>query len=697
MVESPPIIHPKRPTRHNSTQQEVAVSQKRSQLCALLALALAWQVIFNLPLAAKSATDSPSSPPAASPAATLRAASGATIAFVTQNGETVDNLPPQTLELPHLVLYRNGALTDASERTLLVEVSGIEVPSTGVTVTLELETQHTNSDSDQDPGQRISVWRASRRIANTAGVTQTGDTAVFRHEFGETVPSNAGTIATPTDYFRYDITVVDANHPPADPRHAFSADYAFLLENQWVAPLPPVQEESAGAAPDELNVYYTDMLPFKRIPHDATTRLPRENVTAYVCTELVPGMIEAFRLQTDEWGFPWYQAWTSYRSEDAERLSVALTDGQTWFHGRAPATGHSGISINVTGGTNVGYDTLTDGLMSTFHHELFHNIQRNINLHSGGDGRVDGAGDAWQFFSEGTAVLAASVGEPHGQFTESLQARNYMFYANSFVQRGGGRVRDLNTSYKEMDPYKAAIYWRFLYEQCGGMQVISRTLTALYAGDVVDISSSRDLVGGAPAIIDRALAGSSCPFQTHGESLVAFARAIYGLQLDGGRCMAPGAPAGCGFYDPYGQYRIPPVSTLAFGGAGQTYRDGIRSSFGIDLVEVTLDPATDGRPLTLEFVATSGLGVEFGVQVVPLADSGEGSAPLRIPDGATATEVLRVTADRQRLYRIPAVHTASCNRLGLIITRLDAGEASGTLGEYAIVLRAPSGESTTAM
>jgi hypothetical protein len=617
---------------------------------------------------------------------TLRAASGASIACVTQNGDTVGNVPPQTLELPHLVLYRNDALSEDSERTLVVQVSGVEVPPTGVTVTLALETQHTDPGFGQDPGQRISVWRASQWIANTVGVTQTG-TAVFRHEFTGTVPSEAGTIATPTDYFRYDITVTDANHPQASPLHAFSADYALLMENQWIAPLPPVQEESAGAAPDELIVYYLDILPYKRVPRDPTTRLPREDVTAYVGTELASRMVEAFRLQTDEWGFPWYHAWTSYRSEDAERLSVALTNGQTWFHGWAPATGHSGISINVTGGTNVGYDTLTDGLVSTFHHELFHNIQRNINLHSGGDGRVHGADDAWQFFSKGTAVLAASVGHPQGQFTQSLQARNYVFYANSFVQQGGGRVRDLNKSYEDMDPYKAAIYWRFLYEQCGGMGIIQRTLTALYSVDVVDIGSSTDLVGGVPAVINRALAGSSCPFQTHGESLTAFARAIYALHLDGGRCVASGAPARRGFYDPYSQYRTPPVSTLAFAGADQTHRDGIRSSFGIDLVEVTLDPATDGQPLTLEFVSMSGPGVEFGIQVVPLADSGEGAAPLRIPSNATAIELLQVTADGQRSYHVPAVSTASCNRLGLVITRLDAGEAWDALGEYAIVLR----------
>jgi hypothetical protein len=58
----------------------------------------------------------------------IRASSGATTEFKTQNGEAVDNVPPQTLDMAHLVLYRNGTLTDPDERTLVVEVTGIEVP-----------------------------------------------------------------------------------------------------------------------------------------------------------------------------------------------------------------------------------------------------------------------------------------------------------------------------------------------------------------------------------------------------------------------------------------------------------------------------------------------------------------------------------------------------------------------------------------
>jgi hypothetical protein len=633
---------------------------------------------------------------AAVPTATLRAVSGATITFVTQNGQPVGEVPPQALELPHLVLDRNGTLTEPDERTLIVEVSGIDVPPDGVTVTLKVESQHGNPDLGGGSDNRVPVWRESQRIANTLGVTQTGVTAVWEHEFNATVISGTEKMLTPTDYFRYDVAVIGTNHPVTNPLHAFSEDYAFVMENQWVASLPEVREASAGAAPDELIVYYCDMFPFQKSIHDSTLR--RKEITDYVGTELVPQMVDAFRIQTDEWGFPWYHAWTSYRlGKDVERLSVALVDGQTWFHGEAPSRGNSRMSIKVKGGDNARYATLTEGIMSTFHHELFHNLQRNINLHNGGDGDVGGAEGAWQFFSEGTAVLASSVGQPAVQFAPTLASRAYMSNAHRFVGRNG-RVGDLNRSYERMSPYHAAIYWRFLYEQCGGMkdgvedpaagmEVIRRALTALYSGKVIDISSSTDLIGAMPEIMDRVLEGSSCPFKTHAESLIAFARAIQGLQLDGGGCIEPGNPAGCDLYDPHHLYHGPPLSTITFTGADQEYQEGIGSSFGMDFVEVILDPAAEGQSLTLELYGAPGADAEFDVRLWKLLDPGGGARPQRIPTPTIAPESLtRVNADGRQFYVIPAIDTSVYNRLGLIITRLDAKESSDPIGKYTVVL-----------
>ena len=474
------------------------------------------------------------------PQVRLQAASGMTIAFKTQNGKTVDGIPAQTLELPHLVLYRNGELTPPEEHTLSMTVSGIEVPPPGVTVTLQIETQHGDPDQGGGKGNRITVWQELQWLPNTSTITQTSVTASFEYKFGERIISDSESIPTPTDYFRYEIIVVDRGHPFSSPLYTVSQDYAFLMENQWIAPLPEVLEETEGAAPDEIIVYYSDMFPFQKKMHDKSTWLRREAVQDYVGTELVPAMLEAFRIQTNEWGFAWNQAWTSFRpGEDAKRISVALTDGRTWFHSRAKLIGHAGISITVKAGQHYGradYDTLTDKLMSVFQHELFHNLQRNIEQHNGGNGVLDGMEGAWQFFSEGTAVLASTVGQADMQLTKATASRDYMFKIDNFL------VEDINKSYGEMNPFHAALYWRFLYEQCGGMKngvedptagmrVIKRALNVLYSKEKVDINTSSDLIAGMPAVMDRALEGSDCPFKTYEESLVDFADAINALRL----------------------------------------------------------------------------------------------------------------------------------------------------------------------
>ena len=624
-------------------------------------------------------------------AVSLRAASGATISFTAWNGRTIDGVVPEKRELPYLILYRNGTLSDAAERTLLVEVSGLEVPPAGLIVTLELATMHDDPDPGSSTDRRLLPLRASRRVANTSGITQTNVTTTFVYTFAETVESDGRIIVTPTDYLRYDVTVIGTE------AHSLSADYALLIENQWIAPLPKVAENAPGAAPDELIVYYCDMFPFRKSTHEPPSWVRRDEVTAYVGKELLPRMVEAFRVQSEEWGFTWHEAWTSYRREDGRRrLSVALTDGRTWFHGEAPDGGHSGISLRVSDGNNAPFATLTDGLLSTFHHELFHNWQRSISLHSGGDGDVDGTENAWRFFSEGTAVLAASVGQPRGQFTQTLPGRTYMTSANGFVWRGGSSAVELNVGYGELDPYEAAIYWRFLYEQCGegdihhptaGMQVIQRVLTVLYSGRVVDIRSSTDLVTALPAIMDQALAGSSCPFQTYEDSLIAFARAIQGLRWMEGRCVEPSLPTGCGFYDPYSQYYVPPVSTIAYTAPDQTYQDQIGSSFGIDLLDVQVEASAAKEPLIIEFRPPAGSNAVFSVEIWQLPASVGAGARERVFAGVVQAEALmEMDAHGDLSYVVPAAYLDAPYTLNLVITRLDAWESLDPAGEYSIAL-----------
>jgi len=645
------------------------------------------------------------SPPSSAPAVVLRAASGASLSFSTQNGERVAGVAPETLDLPHLVLHRNGALTEPDERTLIVQVADIKVPAAGVTVTLILETQHGDPDLPGALPQRIMVGRETRHIANITGVTQAGVSIVWNREFSERVLLTTRALATPTDYFRWELTVTDAVHGPTHPLYTSSRDYAFLMENQWIVPLPQVAEASPGAAPDELIVYYADMFPFGKAARDSSPWLRRQEIADYIQSELIPAMGEAYRLQTDDWGFPWYAEWTGYRSgQDGERLSVALTDGETWFHGKAPGLGNAAISLNASR-SSAEYNTLTDGLMSTFHHELFHNHQRNLFQHYGGDVGINKANSAWDFITEGTAVLASSVGQPDLQFNKTWGLRAYAANAGRFVGQVGISAGDLNRSYTQLNAYHAAAYWRFLYEQAGGMangvenpaggmDVIRRTLVVLAREDVADGSTTADLVERLPGILDKALDGSSSPFRTYGESMRSFARAIYGLRLEGGRCVEPGVPMGCGFYDPKDLYPSPPVRTIAYTGTAvvyaqgdQPYPAGIPSSFGIDLVDVALDPSLDGQSLVIEFYGAAGAEAEFMVQVWYLMGLKDGAQPRPV-----ATQAIPLAA---RSGADPHGHTslvisqidmAKYDRLGLVITRIDSKESLDPSGRYTVTL-----------
>jgi hypothetical protein len=507
------------------------------------------------------------------PTVMIQAGTGATIEFRTHNGVTHQGFEPEILNIPHLTLFHNEHLSEAIDRRLHIKVSGLQIPPPGATVALLVETQTGDNEN------RIPVWETSTWVDAEDPSNAEGNRIDFSHTFEETIELNGTHIRTPSGYYRYQITIKENDESIL---YELSQDYAFLMESRWVSPLPDVPEESAGAAPDELVIYYCDMTPFQKDIQDPNTRIARQAVKDYVGADLLPRMVAAFRLQSQDWGFHWVQAWRSYRvGEDAERLSVALTDDKTWYHGEAVPRGSSSISINVTGSDNYAYDTLADGIMSTFHHELFHNLQKSLNLQEGGQGWISGRNKQWAFFSEGTAVLASSVAQPEIQFAAPGAQRAYIKNANGFL--GSEMIpSDIGKDYNEINPKHAAIYWRFLYEHCGGMiagaedpaagmRIIHRVLTSLYqiaegpALSKVEGEADADalLQDWLPRIMDQALAGSSCPFQTYAESLRAFAQAVDALRFEGGRCQRPGLPEGCSFYDPHALYSRPPDDTLA--------------------------------------------------------------------------------------------------------------------------------------
>lgn len=628
---------------------------------------------------------------ASRPTVDLSTATGKSIIFKPHEQEAEGKAKSTRNEIPHLVLHRNGVPTPESERTLLVSVGNLTVPQSGMYVQLVIETQHGDPDLDRRNNIKIRVWEENRFVPNDA-LTQQGVSVQFNITFDPITKLPRKTIKTPTDYYRYRITVSDALGNMIE---SHVDDYAFLMENQWRVPLPNVEEMTPGAAPDELLIYYYDMIPFQANLKDPDSQIPRQEVDRYIQTELIPAMADAFWQQSNIWGFPWYEEWHNFRrDEDPKILSVALGERGIWFHGEAPTLGHSMISIRVDG-TAGEYDNLTDGLMSTFHHELFHNQQRNLSLHFGNNEQIAGQEDAWKLFSEGTAVLASSVGQPSVQFEATPQLRSYLKRANAFIGSEGAIGGGLNEKYQAI-PYHTALYWRFLYENCGGindkgedpatgMQVVRHVLEALYKGEIVQIDSSTDVATAFPPILDQALQSApSCVFRSYEESLVHFARAIYTLRLEGGRCSGPVHSSDCGLIDPHHLYENPPVDSFLIAANTVTEVSGsIPSSYGIDLIELEFGPSMEGKSFKLIFTSSGEPNLAFHGQALKIKTLSEDDGPEH--RSIQVGEPISMHMDNGSIIvEMENLSNADFDGLGLIITRLDPYEATETTGAYSI-------------
>ena len=625
------------------------------------------------------------------------------IDFDPDNGQKNTPLQPSIVTIPHLVLKRDGQLTAPRERTLIVELRNLDLPRSPVEITLAVFTQH--SDHSLEPGSRgqILVWQETRRISPDE-IFSPGEPLTFQHEFTDALQWKGELVPTPTDYFQLELRITPADNSTHAPLFTFSQEYAFLMENQRLVALPEIPGHTQGAPPGELILYYCDMFPFQLDRDDPGTRMPREKIEPFLQTQLIPSLQAAFRDALEAWELPWYPEWSSYRLEDPpNRISLALTTRDIWFHGQSPDRGSAKMSISVNSKDNRAYHSLKDSLVSIFYHELFHNIQRSISLHFGGAGDVDGLDNTWRFFSEGTAVLASSVGQPGLQFSPDPGLRAYFTNANGYLAGGGPVERDLNKSYQEIDPYHGAIYWRYLYEQCGGMhaglenpaqgmQVIIQALHVLYAGEIVDIHASTAMIDHLPEIMDEAIQeAGTCPFADYRESLNQFAAALYQLQTANGRCLAPGLPEECGFYDPrdiYLDLHIPEIQftsqAFTYDKSDQPFPAGIKSSYGIDFIQVKLSPAVDGKPLSIELISPEDSPAQFNLQVIKLKDVDANHRPLLVEDRESQAnfspggDVLR--------YSIPDLDFEAYNRLGIVITRVDNQESVDKQGEYELLI-----------
>jgi hypothetical protein len=624
-----------------------------------------------------------SSPALAGMSVSLTAATNATILFKAENGQESTAPQQEGRKIPYLVLSRNGAPTPRAERSLHISLDNLQVPPSGLYAALEIETQHNDPDRGEKNTGKIIVWKEKRFVSQSAD-PQMARTVDFQLTFPPMIEYQGKTIQTPTDYFNYRLTFWDAEGKLL---RAIEQSYAFLLENQVRVPLPKVLEAAPGAAPRQLVVYFCDMIPFQSSFRDPETRIPRKDVEQYVQAELIPAMVEAFRVQTDVWNLPWYTEWKNFRSEeDPKTLSVALDEYGTWFHGAAPSLGHAMISIRVDGSFGE-YDSITEGIMSVFHHELFHNQQRNISQHFGAKGNISGKDGAWEIFSEGTAVLASLVGQPAIQMAASALPRSYLKRANAFIGAEGVFPGGLNLSYTRM-PYQTALYWRYLYEQCGGiqygvedpaagMQVIRHVLETLYSGQIVDINSSTATVANFPKILDVALyRTSSCPFHNYEESLVRFTRAIYELRHSDGRCKDSIASPACGFFDPNKLYSAPNEENHTIVVAGRTNINGsIRSSFGVDLVKLSAGSELDGKSIRILFKNAAGTDYNYNVELWAHQEH-------RIDDHQPI--VSKQTQPGVPVIEVDKLDLENFQSLDLVITRLDTNEDVNQPGQYTI-------------
>jgi hypothetical protein len=242
-------------------------------------------------------------------------------------------------------------------------------------------------------------------------------------------------------------------------------------------------------------------------------------------------------------------------------------------------------------------------------------------------------------------------------------------------------TRRLNSSYRDLEAdrtnvYDAALYWRFLYEQYKGMGVVRAALEEMACHFAPDIVSSM------ATVMDNALARVDGPFHTFEGSLTAFARANYALRLENGRCAAA-PPADCGgfYYDPNRTYVDPPLEVkLNYYGAQLTYVGAIPTSFGMDFIEVGLDPAVHNRPLMVK-IQGEGAVARFNVQIWQLASGAE--RPWAV---TPQPENVPQNMDGAHTYLIPHLDTTAYDRLALIITRLDSHESADPAGNYRITL-----------
>jgi hypothetical protein len=441
-------------------------------------------------------------------------------------------------------------------------------------------------------------------------------------------------------------------------------------------------------------------------------RLSPAGVSDFVANQLVPIIEDTWHTQVEEWGFgaPLHQDWDADNTVEfiITAPPYALFGGTGTYTSSTDARGRPIPERRIwwlaSNNCWQAYDSLESAYKAVFAHEFFHLMQWNLRIENGHPT------NRWtNLFIEAQGKFAATVQYADIELRRdhfSREGSEYVNAANRFL------THRLNSSFQDMDAdptdkYDLALFWRFLYEQYGEMEIVRAALEEMAR------HPTSDVVPSVAKVMDQALARVPGPFDSFEESLVAFSRANYALRLENGRCKAmDSGQCGGRYYDPDHVYVDPPLearlhydghtlteggfvptssgmefagfgSTDAGGGdagtgTGHTYNGSILSSYGMDFIEIRLDPALHNQPLALRFHGQGGAS-SFSVQIWRLA-TGE----VR-PQALTALpEVAAPSAGGTHLFFIPQVDMTAYDRLALIITRLDANEAADPEGNYQI-------------
>jgi hypothetical protein len=562
-------------------------------------------------------------------------------------------------DLPLLYLHHERDAAGAAERTLEVEITGL---AGGTELQIEAVSRHANAYIDEPqiirerfvlPERPCTAFDPCTMSWTFDPVTALSDLYYLR------VKSDTGDLLW--------------SNPVLE-----RPDFAIL--DTWDVGL------GAELGPEySVRVYYAALFPYARDVNRMDYRLPPEAVPDFIEHQFVPMIEDTWHTQLEEWGFgaPMHPEW------DADKVAeiiitdppFALFDGTGTYTVFTDSQGDPfserrmwWLSTHSAFGR---YDSWENAHRTIFAHEFFHMAQWNILLNTGRPA------DYWlNTFIEAQAEFAVGVQYPGLELGKDHVLAGSSAYGNSanlFL------VDRLNTSYGDLeaDPtsrYDLALYWRFLYEQFGDMSVIRAALQEMVRHYQTDVLSAMD------ETMDATFARLNGPFRTFEESLAAFARANYALRLENGRCAAPDVAACEGrYFDPDEMYVDTPLEAeLVYDGASESYSSAIPSSYGMDFIEVKLDPVVQGRSLRVQ-LDYEGTVARFSVQVWQLSSGdANGAKPRAI---TPQPEVVRQNADGAYEYVVPNVDMMAFDRLALIITRLDAEETADPAGNYTVVIR----------